>query len=102
MHVKLSAFKIITLSGHTFLICLTCLRLREEQLSSAHQSEMDSLSSQHKHQMQLLLKSFNSAKALLNGKLADAEKRSGCATNGTTPPSHDSPIPSPVFIGVLL
>jgi len=37
--------------------------------------EVDSLSSQHRHQTQLLLSDFNQAKELLNGRISELEKQ---------------------------
>ena len=52
------------------------VRLQEDQLSSAHRAEVDSLHSQQRHQTQLLLNDFNKAKQLLTTKLQETEQRS--------------------------
>lgn len=49
--------------------------MREQQLISAHRAEMESLTSQHHHQSQLLLTDFNRAKELLGAKLQETEMR---------------------------
>ena len=53
--------------------------LREQQLSAAHHAEVDSLSSQHRHQTQLLLADFNKAKEMLNARIMELEKQSVAA-----------------------
>ena len=52
------------------------VRLQEDQLSSVHRAELDSLHSQQQHQTQLLLNDFNKAKQLLTTKLQETEQRS--------------------------
>ena len=67
-----------TLLQHEILVTVPfdlLYRMKEQQLITAHNVEMESLMSQHKHQSHLLLKNFNKAKELLNAKLEEAEKR---------------------------
>jgi hypothetical protein len=49
--------------------------LRERELTSVHQAELETLQQQHRHKSNLLLADFNQAKALLNNRIHEMERQ---------------------------
>lgn len=51
------------------------LRQRMCEISTAHSAEVESLSTQYKHQSQMLISDFNKAKAIFVNKISELEKQ---------------------------
>ena len=49
--------------------------LRERELASVYQAELDTLQQQHRHKSNLLLADFNQAKVLLNNRIQEMERQ---------------------------
>ena len=54
--------------------CVVC-RCREQELSSIHHAEVESLASQYSQQTQLMLANFNKAKKVMTSEIGQLQRR---------------------------
>ena len=57
------------------MCCIFSCSCREQELTSAHHAEVESLSSQYRQQTQLLLSDFNKAKKMMTTKIAQLQRQ---------------------------